>query len=111
MLTARPSYPRSQRHVGLADYLALRSQLHRLAPRLGLYDIRAGMLTARCANAPPTQNWSSGARPISARTIPITVDGSKAYTLLLNQSMVLDRELIGNVCLENEKDSMHMVGK
>jgi hypothetical protein len=47
--------------------------------------------------------------------VDITVDDPKAYTALwnvqLNQPIVLDSELLDNVCLENEKDSAHMVGK
>jgi hypothetical protein len=33
------------------------------------------------------------------------------HRLQLNQPIVLDSELIDNVCAENEKDSVHMVGK
>jgi hypothetical protein len=47
--------------------------------------------------------------------VDITIDDPKAYTapwsIQLNQPIVLDSELIDNVCLENEKDSAHMVGK
>jgi hypothetical protein len=47
--------------------------------------------------------------------IEITVDDPKAYTapwtIKLNQPLVLDSELLDYVCLENEKDSAHMVGK
>jgi hypothetical protein len=47
--------------------------------------------------------------------VDITIDDPKAYTapwtIQLNQPIVLDSELLDNVCLENEKDSAHMVGK
>lgn len=47
--------------------------------------------------------------------IEITVDDPKAYTapwtITMKQPIVLDSELIDYYCLENEKDSVHMVGK
>src|SRR5258708_31069547 len=47
--------------------------------------------------------------------IEVTVDDPRAYTkpwtVKLNQSIVLDADLLEYVCLENEKDSSHMVGK
>jgi hypothetical protein len=47
--------------------------------------------------------------------VDITIDDPMAYTapwsVQLNQPIVLDSELLDNVCLENEKDAAHMVGK
>jgi hypothetical protein len=47
--------------------------------------------------------------------IEVTVDDPKAYTkpwtVTLKQSIVLDADLLEYVCLENEKDVSHMVGK
>jgi hypothetical protein len=47
--------------------------------------------------------------------IEVTVDDPKAYTkpwtVKVNQSIVLDTDLLEYVCLENEKDISHMVGK
>jgi len=47
--------------------------------------------------------------------IEITVDDPKAYsapwTVKMTQPIVLDSELIDYYCLENERDSAHMVGK
>jgi hypothetical protein len=47
--------------------------------------------------------------------IEITVDDPKAYTapwtVTLTQPIVLDSELLDYYCLENERDSVHMVGK
>jgi len=47
--------------------------------------------------------------------IEVTVDDLKAYTkpwtVKLKQSIVLDADLLEYVCLENEKDLSHMVGK
>jgi hypothetical protein len=47
--------------------------------------------------------------------IRITVDDPKAYTapwtVKLNQFLVLDSELLDYVCMENEKDAAHLVGK
>ena len=47
--------------------------------------------------------------------IEVTVDDPKAYTkpwtVRLKQSIVLDTDLLEYVCLENEKDISHMVGK
>jgi hypothetical protein len=47
--------------------------------------------------------------------IEITVDDPKAYTapwtITLNQPVVVDTELLDYVCLENERDSAHFVGK
>jgi len=43
--------------------------------------------------------------------IQVTVDDSKAYTkpwtVQMNQSIVLDTDLLQGVCLENEKDVAH----
>ncbi len=47
--------------------------------------------------------------------IQVTVNDPKAYTtpwtVKLNQFIVLNSELLDYVCLENEKDNAHMVGK
>ena len=47
--------------------------------------------------------------------IEITVDDPKAYTkawtIKLNQPIVVDTELLDYICLENERDGPHMVGK
>jgi hypothetical protein len=47
--------------------------------------------------------------------IEFTVDDAKAYskpwTVKLNQYIVLNTELLDYICLENEKDVLHMVGK
>lgn len=47
--------------------------------------------------------------------IELTVDDSGAYTkpwtIQLNQGIVLDTDLLDYICLENEKDSGHLVGK
>jgi hypothetical protein len=47
--------------------------------------------------------------------IELTVDDPKAYTkpwtIQLTQSLVLNSELLDYICLENEKDSSHLVGK
>jgi hypothetical protein len=47
--------------------------------------------------------------------IEVTVDDPKAYTapwtIKLNQLIVLNTELLDFVCLENEKDVPHLVGK
>jgi len=47
--------------------------------------------------------------------IEVTVDDSKAYTkpwsVRLNQSIVLNTDLIDFVCIENEKDVKRLVGK
>ncbi len=47
--------------------------------------------------------------------IEITVDDAKAYTkpwtVKLNLSIVLDTEMIDEICLENEKSMQHMPGK
>jgi hypothetical protein len=47
--------------------------------------------------------------------VEVTVDDPKAYTkpwtVKLNQSIVLDTDLLEYVCLENEKDVGHIVGK
>lgn len=47
--------------------------------------------------------------------IEITVDDpkvyTKAWTIKLNQPIVVDTELLDYVCLENEKDTSHLVGK
>jgi len=50
-----------------------------------------------------------------ALEIEFTVDDPKAYTkpwtIQLSQSIVLNSELLDYICLENEKDSSHLVGK
>ena len=47
--------------------------------------------------------------------IEITVDDPKAYarpwTVTMKQAIVLNTELVDEVCLENEKSTRHMVGK
>jgi hypothetical protein len=47
--------------------------------------------------------------------IEVTVDDSKAYTkpwtVKLNQTIKLDTDLLDYMCLENEKDVQHLVGK
>jgi len=47
--------------------------------------------------------------------IDITVDDPKAYTkpwsIRVNQSLAVDQEMLEFVCLENEKDVPHLVGK
>jgi hypothetical protein len=47
--------------------------------------------------------------------IELTVDDPKAYTapwtVKLHHSIVVDTELLTYICLENEKDLLHMVGK
>src|SRR5206468_1681124 len=47
--------------------------------------------------------------------IEITVDDPKAYTapwtVKVNQFIVLDTDLLDYVCLENEKDGKHLVGR
>jgi len=47
--------------------------------------------------------------------IEITIDDPKAYTapwtVKLNQSIALNTDLLDTICLENEKDLPHMVGK
>jgi hypothetical protein len=47
--------------------------------------------------------------------IELTVDDPKAYTkpwmLRLNQGLALDTELLDYICLENERDAAHLVGK
>ncbi len=47
--------------------------------------------------------------------IEITVDDPKAYTapwiVKLNQFIVLDTDLLDYVCLENERDGKHLVGR
>src|SRR5256885_1935490 len=47
--------------------------------------------------------------------IDITIDDSKAYTkpwsIQVHQDLALDTDLIEFVCLENEKDIPHLVGK
>jgi hypothetical protein len=43
------------------------------------------------------------------------VDDPKAYTkpwsIQLKQSILLDSDLLDYICLENEKDAAHLVGK
>ena len=47
--------------------------------------------------------------------IEITVNDPKAYsapwTVTLNQLIVVDTDLLDYVCLENEKDVKHLVGR
>lgn len=47
--------------------------------------------------------------------VQLTVDDPKAYTkpwtIQLNQAIVLNTDLLDYICLENEKDSSHLVGK
>jgi len=47
--------------------------------------------------------------------IEVTIDDPRAYakpwTVMLNQLIVLDTELLDYVCLENERDLKHLVGK
>jgi hypothetical protein len=47
--------------------------------------------------------------------IMITIDDPKAYTrpwtVKLNQFIVLNTDLLDYICLENEKDIPHLVGK
>jgi len=47
--------------------------------------------------------------------VEVTVEDLKAYTkpwtVKLNQSIVLDTDILEYVCVENEKDVAHMVGK
>lgn len=50
-----------------------------------------------------------------ALDIEVTIDDPQAYTrpwtVTLHQSLVIDTELLEFVCLENEKDLSHLVGK
>jgi hypothetical protein len=47
--------------------------------------------------------------------IELTVDDTKAYTkpwtVTLHQAVVVDTELVDEICLENEKSSQHLNGK
>jgi hypothetical protein len=47
--------------------------------------------------------------------VEVTVDDPKAYTkpwtVKLNQIIALDTDLLDYICLENEKDVKHLVGK
>ena len=47
--------------------------------------------------------------------IEITVDDpkvyTKAWTIKLSQPIVVDTDLLDYICLENEKDTSHLVGK
>ena len=47
--------------------------------------------------------------------VEITVDDAKAYTrpwtVMLKQNIVLNTELVDEMCVENEKSTKHMVGK
>jgi hypothetical protein len=47
--------------------------------------------------------------------IQVTVDDPKAYTkrwsVQMNQSIAVDTDLLDNICLENEKDVEHFVGR
>jgi hypothetical protein len=36
---------------------------------------------------------------------------TRPWTIKLNQYIVLNTELLDYICLENEKDTSHMVGK
>jgi hypothetical protein len=47
--------------------------------------------------------------------VEFTVDDSRAYTkpwtVVLKQAIVVDSELVDEICLENEKSLPHLVGK
>jgi len=47
--------------------------------------------------------------------IEVTVDDPKAYTgpwtVTISQHLMLDTDLLEFICLENEKDQSHLVGK
>ena len=47
--------------------------------------------------------------------VEITIDDSKAYTkpwtVAMKQNIVLNTELVDEICVENEKDTKHLVGK
>ena len=47
--------------------------------------------------------------------VEVTVDDPKAYTkpwtIMVNQSIMLDTDLLEYVCTEGERDVSHMVGK
>ena len=47
--------------------------------------------------------------------VQVTVDDPKAYsrpwTVPMDQSIVLDTELLDHICLENEKDVAHFVAQ
>jgi hypothetical protein len=47
--------------------------------------------------------------------VEVTVDDPKAYTapwtVKLNHFLMLDTELVDYICLENERDIPHLVGK
>jgi hypothetical protein len=47
--------------------------------------------------------------------VEFTVDDPKAYTkpwtVLIKQALIVDTELVDEICLENEKSSQHLVGK
>jgi hypothetical protein len=47
--------------------------------------------------------------------VEVTVDDPKAYTkqwtVTFKQNIVLNTELVDEMCVENEKSSKHMVGK
>jgi len=47
--------------------------------------------------------------------IEITIDDPKAYTapwtVMLHNTIVVDTDLLDYICLENEKDASHLVGK
>jgi hypothetical protein len=47
--------------------------------------------------------------------VEVTVNDPKAYTkpwtVKLNQVIALNTDLLDYICLENEKDQKHMVGK
>jgi hypothetical protein len=47
--------------------------------------------------------------------IAVTVDDPKAYTkpwsIMVNQTIALDTDMLEFVCQENEKDVPHLVGK
>jgi hypothetical protein len=47
--------------------------------------------------------------------VEVTIDDPKAYTkpwtVTLRQAIVLNTELVDEICVENEKDLRHLVGK
>ena len=43
------------------------------------------------------------------RSLPLA--GPLAWTIKLNQNIVLDTDLIEYVCVENERDLHHLIGK
>jgi hypothetical protein len=79
--------------------------------RDGLWlDIQGNVITA---SARVTEKFR---RPnFGALDIDVTIDDSQAYTqpwtVTLHQTLMVDSELLEFVCLENEKDASHLVGK